>query len=53
MELAKKGSWDEASCTGYWSDEIHSKLFKIEKQTVYHQLLLLAMKLVKMLMDKE
>lgn len=52
-EVKKKGSWDDASLAGHWTDEVYSAIEKISKRTVMHSLLLLAMKLIKMMLDKE
>ncbi len=52
-EVTHKGSWDDAAVAGHWTDDIYRAIEKIEKRTVMHSLLLLAMKLIKMMMDKE
>lgn len=52
-EVTGKGSWDDASLAGHWTDDVYRAIEKIEKRTVMHSLLLLAMKLIKMMMDKE
>ena len=51
-EVKSAGSWDAESVQGHWTDAVYSAIEKISKQTIMHQLLLLAMKLVKMMMDK-
>jgi|LauGreDrversion4_2_1035121.scaffolds.fasta_scaffold49862_2 hypothetical protein len=52
-EVTNKGTWDDASVTGHWTDDVYRAIEKIDKRTVMHSLLLLAMKLIKMMMDKE
>ena len=51
-EAKAKGSWDTQSCEGNWTDDLYKAVEKVSKPTVVHQLLMLAMKLVKMLLDK-
>ena len=51
-EANAKGTWDAQLCEGYWSDELYKSIEKVSKPTIVHQLLMLAMKLVKMLLDK-
>ena len=52
-EVKNKGSWDDAAVAGHWTDDVYRAIEKIEKRSVMHSLLLLAMKLIKMMMDKE
>ena len=52
-EVKKKGSWDDESVQGHWTDDVYRAIEKIDKRSVMHSLLLLAMKLIKMMMDKE
>ena len=51
-EVKSAGSWDDVSTQGHYTDDVYKAIESISKQTVMHQLLMLAMKLVKMMMDK-
>lgn len=52
-DVKKKGSWTETDTAGHWTDDVYKAIEKVEKRSVMHSLLLLAMKLIKMMMDKE
>jgi hypothetical protein len=52
-EVQTPGSWDQDSVQGHFTDAVYAAIERVEKQTIMHQLLLLAMKLVKMMLDKK